>query len=384
MTFASRGKSSLLNALSWLTRRHAVLLPGVASPGSPPLDVSSPYRVLPPRLTLDIHAHSRGSLSVTLLAYDGHFPRREIWRKSAIPYGGPEKLVLDLTNGSLSFGGQRVGSVQLPLPTRRFAFKLELRGDDGTTLSRMTGHYLPAKSDDVAESYYRGEDYVDYEAQARHEAADVLRLLDNHRALDPILEVGAATGLVLEQLEKAGRSVTGVDFSEWAVDQAAQRLGPNKVVMVDVEKDDLPTVVRERAPFATLLLWAVLEHFHDPFAVLSKLTHHLTPDATLIINTTNAASLSRQLFGDDWEGYFDWTHHGVDKVSVDSVRRELPRIGWNIEEMYTHSFWHSGADPDHAVLRDAFAYDARFSGLLRSRDLGDFLVCVARRAHPTT
>ena len=365
--------------LSSLTRRHAVLLPGEASAASRTLEISSPYRVVPPCLTLQIHATWRGILSVTLLAYDGHFPRRAIWQKDAIPYNGPEALVLDLTNGTVSLGATPLGSVELPLPTRRFAVKVELRCDNGTSLSRMTGHYLPARSDGVGESYYRGEDYVDYEAQARDEAADVLRLLDEHRAPDPILEVGAATGLMLEQFEKAGRNVTGVDFSAWAVGQAAERLGPDKVFIANVEDDSLPASVDARGPFATLLLWAVLEHFHDPFAVLSKLTHHLTPDATLIINTTNSASLSHQLFGDDWEGYFDWTHHGVDKVSVESLRRELPRLGWNIETIYTHSFWHAGADPDHAVLRDTFAYDSRFSRLLHSHDLGDFLVCVARR-----
>jgi 2-polyprenyl-3-methyl-5-hydroxy-6-metoxy-1,4-benzoquinol methylase len=361
-----------------------VLLPGEAKPGSQTLEVSSSYRVVPPRVTLGIHAQSRGTLSVTLLAYDGYFPRRVIWQKSAISYAAPEELVLDLTNGSVSLGAKQLGSVELPLPTRRFAFQLDLHCDNGTSHSRMTGHYLPAKGDDVGESYYRGEDYVDYEAQARDEWAEVLRLIDRHHASDPILEVGAATGLVLEQLEKSGRKVTGVDFSSWAVDQATQRLGPDKVFMANVEDDALPALVAARAPFATLLLWAVLEHFHDPYAVLAKLTHHVTPDATLIINTTNSASLSHQLFGHDWEGYFDWTHHGVDKVSVESLRRELPRLGWNIEEMYTHSFWHAGADPDHAVLRETFAYDARFSRLLRSHDLGDFLVCVARRVPPST
>jgi len=87
--------------------------------------------------------------------------------------------------------------------------------------------------------------------------------------------------------------------------------------MANVETEALPARVAPRAPFATLLLWAVLEHFHDPFAVLAKLTANLTPDATL--------------------------------------------------------------DPDHAVLGETFAYDARFGRLLRAHDLGDFLVCVARR-----
>jgi hypothetical protein len=246
----------------------------------------------------------------------------------------------------------------------------------------MTGHYLPFDSDGVGESYFRGEDYVDYEAEARTEAAAILKLLDVHQALDPILEIGSATGVILGELESAGRKVTGVDYSSWAVEQATRRLGEGKVFHANVEQADVPAAVKSRGPFATLLLWAVLEHFHDPFAVLAKLGRHMNADATLIINTTNAASLSHHLFGDNWEGYFDWTHHGVDKVSAESLRCELPGLGWNIVELYTHSFWHAGTDPDHAVLRDTFAYDARFGRLLRSHDLGDFLVCVARTAQP--
>jgi len=379
MTLASRGKSSLLAAVSALTGRHAVLLPREASPANGILEVSAPYRVTPPHLILDIADRSSGALSVSLLAYEGHFPRRTVWERREIPYDGPQSLVLDVVNWSLTLGGVTVGSVDPPIPSRRIAFRLELESRNRSKLSRTTGHYLPAAHDDVGEAYFRGADYVDYEAQARSEAPEIMKLLERHRALDPILEVGAATGVILEQLQGAGRILTGVDSSAWAVDQAERRLGAGKVVEVDVETSPLPDAVESAGPFATLLLWAVLEHFHDPFAVISKLSQSATADATLIINTTNAASLSHRLFGNDWEGYFDWTHWGVDVVSVESLRSELPRLGWKIEEMYTHSFWHAGADPDHAVFRDAFAHDARFSRLLRSRNLGDFLVCVARR-----
>jgi 2-polyprenyl-3-methyl-5-hydroxy-6-metoxy-1,4-benzoquinol methylase len=123
--------------------------------------------------------------------------------------------------------------------------------------------------------------------------------------VDDDLTITGISGGSLEQLEKRGRSVTGVDFSAWAVGQAAQRLGSDKVFLANVEDEAFPAAVEARAPFATLLLWAVLEHFHDPFAVLSKLSQHLTPDATLIINTTNSASLSHELFGDDWEEWFE-------------------------------------------------------------------------------
>lgn len=382
MTLGSRGKSSLLAALSSITRRHAVLLPRDASAEAATLHVASTYRVTPPALSLDILEQSAGSLSVSLLAYDGHFPRRIVWERNGIDFNGPASLVLDFRDGSLALSGRILGKIELPLPTRRFAVRLELARPDAVQLSRTTGHYLPASGDEVGESYYKGDDYVDYDAQAQSEAAEIVKLLDRHRALDPILEIGAATGVILGELEKAGHEVTGIDLSQWAVEQTALRLGEGKNFHANVDAGELPAEVSTRGPFSTLLLWAVLEHLRDPFGALARLNQYTSDNATLVINTTNAASLSHRLFGSDWEGYFDWTHYGVDTVSAESLRSELPQLGWNVIELYTHSFWHSGVDPDHAVLRDTFAYDARFGRLLRSRDLGDFLVCVARKASP--
>jgi hypothetical protein len=97
----------------------------------------------------------------------------------------------------------------------------------------------------------------------------------------------------------------------------------------------------------------------------------------LFINTTNAGSLSRFLFDTDWEGYFDSSHHGVDAVSVDSLRRELPRLGWRIAELRTHLSWDSSADPTRATVRDWWASDARFRRLLSELDRGDLVTVVA-------
>lgn len=382
MKLASWGKSSLLDLISTLTQRHAILLPPEALSEKSLLRVESAYRVQPPVVELNILDANDGLLAASLLTYEGHFPRRVEWARSGISYSGPLRMKLDVLTGAVTLGETLVGNVEVPLRARRFAFRLALRRKDGSLASRTTGHYLPAGGDEIGESYYYGDDYVDYEAQAAGEASQVLSLLGKHGASSPILEVGSATGLVLQKLRGAGYDVTGLDFSGWAVEKARVRLGDGAVFECNVETDDLPPSVAARGPFGTLLLWAVLEHFHEPFAVLAKLTQYIANDGCLVINTLNANSLSHHLFGADWEGYFDWTHHGADKISPDSMRRELPRIGWTIDTLHTHAFWHSGADPEHAVLRDEFANDGRFRDLLRSRGMGDFLVCVARKLQP--
>jgi hypothetical protein len=127
------------------------------------------------------------------------------------------------------------------------------------------------------------------------------------------------------------------------------------------------------------VLASVFEHFRHPFAVLEQLTRLTAPGALLILMTSNADSLTHRIFGADWEGYFDWTHHGVDAVSAATVREGLRRLGWRIEQMTTHHVWDGSDDPTRATLRDWFSADARFERLLVERDLGDFITCVAVR-----
>jgi hypothetical protein len=99
----------------------------------------------------------------------------------------------------------------------------------------------------------------------------------------------------------------------------------------------------------------------------------------LLLITSNAGSLTHRIFGRDWEGYFDWTHHGVDQVSPAAMRSQLPDAGWRIRSLHTWHVWDGSGDPTHAALRDWFTADARFRRLLRERDLGDFVTCVAER-----
>lgn len=371
MSLKSAAKSGLLAAVSALTGRHAVLLPREAESEDALLDVRAPYRVETQHLSLKIDETIHGELRVTLLGYDGHFPRRPLWNSSA-PYRGASCLGIDLTTGEVRLEDTVLDRLPLPLPGRRFCFDLELETAQGCK-RRRTGHYLASDNG----SYYEGGNYVDYEQESRGEIEKVLELVEIHGAEGPLLEIGCATGVVLEALVERGVEGFGLDLSSWAVERARERLGPSRVFECDPESATLPDELGSRGPFRTLLLWAVLEHFRDPFATLERLGAHAALGAKLFINTTNAESLNRLLFDSEWEGYFDTSHHGVDAVSVTSLRRELPGLGWRIEELTTHLSWDSNPDPTHETLRQWWASDARFRRLLTERDRGDLVTCVA-------
>ncbi len=376
-TLKARAKDLALETLSRLTKRHAVLLPHEAENDTLILDLRTTYRVAEQQLTVDLAENSPGRLAVSLIGYEGYFPRKLIWKSPTANYRGPCRLQVDLSSGSVQVGEQALGSLPPSALKRRFCLRFDLESADGTHSSRMTGHYRPMNGRALEEDYFTGDNYVDHEAQSIGENEKVLQLLRQHQATGSVLEIGCATGMLIEALRQTGFAAYGLDISGWAVERANQRLGDVVAWLCDVERDELPKEVLSQAPFDTLILWAVLEHFHEPFEVLAKLSAVTRPGTTLLINTTNADSLSRSMFGRDWEGYFDWSHYGVDQVSVGSLREQLPKLGWQIRQLSTHLVWDGDADPTKATMRDWYGNDARFRRLLHERDLGDLITCVA-------
>lgn len=376
MTLKSVVKSGLLATVSAITGRHAVLLPPEAESEDAILSLRSPYRVEGDVVSVELQEPGKGELTCELLGYRGHFPRESLW-KGHDRYERPCRLELSLKNGTVSLDGRPLGTVPVPIKTRRFCWNLELT-NGVRTKTRLTGHYCARTGTNGA--YYSGDNYVDYETEARGDVPRVLELLRKHHVESPVLEIGCATGVLLEALTTEGLETYGVDYSAWAIERARKRVPIDRAFQCDVEKEPLPGAVAARAPFQGLLLWAVLEHFHEPYEVLRTLVAHLPSGGKVVINTTNARSLSHLLFGRHWEGYFDTTHHGVDAVSVDSLRSELPELGLSIRELTTHLSWDSNADPTHATLREWWASDARFRRLLSENDRGDLITCVAVKA----
>jgi 2-polyprenyl-3-methyl-5-hydroxy-6-metoxy-1,4-benzoquinol methylase len=377
VSLVTRLKELFLRALSRITNRHAVLLPAEAGRDDALIDLRAPYRVTGSVLTVDLREAGAGRLSATLLGYEGHFPVRVLWTGETREYAGPGALDLDLVSGAVRLGGREWGRVPVPLPGRRFCWKLRLVTPDGRARERLTGHYVPLDITAVGREYFEGENYVDHEAQSAADNRQIVGLLRAHGARGPVLEIGCATGGLLAALDAEGLTGVGVDISEWAIARAAERLGPGRTWICDVEKDELPASISARRPFGTLVLAAVLEHFREPFAVLARLTPLAVPGTVLVLSTTNRDSLSQLLFGSEWEGHFDWTHRSVDQISARTLRAELPALGWRIERLTTDLVWDISADPTRATVRDWWASDARFRRLLAERELGDIITCVA-------
>jgi 2-polyprenyl-3-methyl-5-hydroxy-6-metoxy-1,4-benzoquinol methylase len=375
-------KRMFSRAASAASRQHVFVLSADAGPSPQILDARGAYRVSGDDLRVELREPSRGTLEASLLGYIGHHPRRVIWKSPPHSYDGPTSVILRLSTGEVAVNATAWGRIEPSAIGPRFCWRFS-HTTNGRTRSRLTSHYRADRdgADDHGEAYYSGANYVDYDAESRAQHRQVLELLDEWRAQGPLLEVGCATGGLLQAIERErGIAGLGVDISGWAVAQAARKLGPNRAWQADLDRDPLPAAIRQAAPFRTIVMFSVLEHLQNPQAVIAALTSVSSRGTLLLLETTNSESLCHRVFGDDWEGYFDRTHLAVDRVGVRAVSQWLSALGWTIADRRTRMIWDGSADPTHATFRDWWDSDARFRQMLHERDLGDLVFFAAVKA----
>ena len=375
-------KRLFTRAASAASGHHVFVLSPDASPDAKILDARGAYRVGDDDLCVEVREPAGGALEATLLGYVGHQARRVIWTSPPRAYLGPSSVALRLSTGEVTVNGAAWGRVDPSAIGPRFCWRFSHTAS-GETRSRLTSHYRVDRNghDAHGEAYYSGGNYVDYEAESRGQHQQMLGLLARWHAHGPLLEVGCATGSLLQTIERErGIAGLGIDISDWAVGQAEGKLGANRVWQADLDRDPLPAPIRTAAPFRTIVMFSVLEHVQNPQAVLAALTEISASGTLLLLETTNCDSLCHRVFGADWEGYFDRTHLAVDRVGVRTVAQWLTTLGWTIAEQRTRMIWDSSADPTHATFRDWWQSDARFRQMLYERDLGDLVFFAAVKA----
>lgn len=239
--------------------------------------------------------------------------------------------------------------------------------------NRICTHYLPYEGKPIGEDYYFGDDYTEYPLHT--ETAFALDLVRRYCEKGRLLDIGCALGIYTKAFLDAGFDAYGVDISEFAISEAQKRLPVDRVKRCDIDKNNIPF----DASFDIFWMWDVLEHSVNPKAILNKISENAPQGSYLFLRTSNANSLTHQIFRFDWEGYSDYSHYGIDQVTAKSLRRWLDESGWKILEWKCFNIWVFGNDPVNAKLRDTFARIPELELLLSERELGDGLQVIARK-----
>lgn len=118
------------------------------------------------------------------------------------------------------------------------------------------------------------------------------RHLPRHESGGRVLDVGCGDGGFLRNAEAMGWQAVGTDLDPVVVENANKR-------GLDVR---LGTVEGLDGPFDAITISHVIEHVHDPVAVIASCFALLADNGTLWIETPNINARGLKRFGEDWRG----------------------------------------------------------------------------------
>jgi len=165
----------------------------------------------------------------------------------------------------------------------------------------------------------------------KQEKALMLRAKDGPSVLD----VGCATGALLESLRDRGWRVTGVEIS--ACSQYARDERKLDVRNLPLEENKFPD-----ESFDVVLASHLIEHLNDPFSFLAETFRILKSGGYVYISTPNISGFQARLFGGHWRSaIFDHLY----LFSVRTLKKMLKKAGFKVEKTSTWGGLAAGLAP---------------------------------------
>jgi SAM-dependent methyltransferase len=124
-----------------------------------------------------------------------------------------------------------------------------------------------------------------------------LKLIFEFRKNGNLLDVGCATGYMLEASQEKGFVPYGVELSEYSASIAKKKFGEN-VFKGRLEDSNFPPEF-----FDVITMFDLLEHVRDPKVTLHKASELLKNDGIIMITTPDTDAFSNLLMGRRWTHY---------------------------------------------------------------------------------
>ncbi|MBI4436840.1 MAG: class I SAM-dependent methyltransferase [Candidatus Omnitrophica bacterium] len=154
-------------------------------------------------------------------------------------------------------------------------------------------------SEAVKPLYERMEDpeYLKEERERRAMAERGLAFIGKYQQKGCLLDVGCFTGFLLDEAQKRGWKVMGIEPSRWAGRIAEETFHLN-VVGGTLEEASLP-----EASFEVVTLVDALEHLQNPRETLLETRRILKEEGVLYLTTPDVESLVARLLRNRWWGF---------------------------------------------------------------------------------
>jgi SAM-dependent methyltransferase len=166
-----------------------------------------------------------------------------------------------------------------------------------------------------------------------------------------VLEIGSATGALLEFLSWRGWKTQGVEISKEQAEYARKKRSLNI--------SDLPLEENKFSSdyFSLVIASHLIEHLNDPASFVREVYRVLSPGGTFLVTTPNIGGFQAHIFGDKWRcAIFDHLY----LFSTDTLKRLLTNEGFKIEKIVTWGGLAKGYAP--LVIKKIFDVSAKLFG----------------------
>lgn len=168
-------------------------------------------------------------------------------------------------------------------------------------------------------------EYVEEEKGRSGNFKNILKTLNKiSKDKGAFLDVGSATGIMMNLARKEGWKVYGVELSSWAVEEAKRRFG------LEIIKGDFLEVEIPQNFFKVVSLLDIIEHVSDPGKMMEKVWKILKKDGICVLVTPDVMSLTAKIMGEKW-WHFRPAHIGF--FSKESLLYLLSSKGFEIVKL---------------------------------------------------
>ena len=242
----------------------------------------------------------------------------------------------------------------------------------------------PRPSDQDLRHQYAAMVDEPYLAEEDGRRAAARRTLKHINKLKPekgrLLDLGCATGLLLDEARRMGWDVYGVEISEWAVDYAKHQLDLRHVYQGTLREAGFA-----RNFFDAIILTDVIEHLPSPKTTLEDIRPLLKPSGIFCCNTPDIDSWASRLLKAKWWGIKQAHLYYFNKHTLHEI---LHAAGFAKTKMRSHGrtftlgYWLANFTKYRPAFKrlDRFVQRHRFlARMLITLDLGDQIEVFARR-----
>lgn len=211
----------------------------------------------------------------------------------------------------------------------------------------------------------RYSDFVDPDYENERAARSmtherIFRKIKNlHKSSGKLLDIGCATGTLLEIAHRHKWESIGIEPSKWA-----SRIGKEKYGL-DIIQGTLETVKLKEKSFDAVSCLDVIEHVSSPRKLLTDVCKVLKKDGILCLVTPDIGSLTSKLMGENW-----W-HIRPDHIyyfTEETLSLLLLSLGYKIEKLEKYS-WTFSLNYWITRLKNIFPPIYKLSSMFRGKPL---------------